>query len=150
MASYKRLQPRHMLTQFEVVVLLCALLDFPPFRAKLTVLAAFLIGEELLLAHTVIACVCRLVDLILIKELLKDGLNDRLVLRVRRCCPAIEFQAEQRPHLDKFLRISIGELLCRNALAFGRLLDFLTVLVHSGKKVGLLSSTSLVTRDDVS
>ena len=72
-----------MLGKFEEVVLFVALFDFTPFRTKLAIFTALLVGDELLLTDGVVALVALLVDLTAVVEFLKDGLDAGLVAILR-------------------------------------------------------------------
>ena len=72
-------EPLFVLRQFEVVILLFAVLDLAPLRAELAIGAAFFIGQELFLADAVIALLFVFVDLLLVVKPLEHSLHTFLV-----------------------------------------------------------------------
>ena len=90
-------QPFRALREPEIPVLLVQQDDFAPLGSKLTVGPAFLVGEELLLAHAVVAAVGRLVEPVALLEVGEDALDRLLVQGRRRGGPAIVGNPERFP-----------------------------------------------------
>ena len=105
-----------------------------PTRAELAIGAAFLVGEELLLAHAVVAGLLVLVDFPFVPKPLQDALHAVLwrgsVVAAQPSYLTPSF-SQKRDELRGGL---VDEFLRRDALFLGRLLDLLPVLIDAGEE----------------
>ena len=76
-------------------------------------------------------------------------LDRALVARVRRADEEVVGDVDARDQRLEALRVAVGELLRRDALALGRLRDRLAVLVGAGEEEHLLAALAHVPREDV-
>ena len=142
-------QPLRALGEPKIPVLLVQQDDFAPLGSELAVGPAFLVGEELLLAHAVVAAVGGLVEPVTLLEVGEDALDRLLVQGRGRGGPAIVGNPERLPEGEEFLGDPVGELLRGNPLALRALLNLLAMLVDSREEENLAATLSLEACQDV-
>ena len=143
------LEPGDVLAEVEVPVFLLQLDDLSPFRTEVAVLAAFLLREELLLAHGVETLVGLLVQAALVLQVGQNLAHASLVARVGGRCPAIVRNAQALPERDELLHHHVRVLLGFHAGGLGLLLHLLAVLVHACEVVHVFATHSVPASQDV-
>ena len=113
------------------------------------VLADLVLGLEVRAARAVPALVDALVDVAVVVDRLHERLDRALVPRVRRADEEVVGDVDARDQRLEALRVAVGELLGRDALALGRLRDGLAVLIGAGEEEHLLAALAHVPRQDV-
>ena len=101
MSLQKRPQPRQMLLQPKIPVLLLQFHHLPPLRSKCAVLPPLLSRDILLLPHTVKPTVRTLGDFSRIIQFLQQGAHHLLVALIRRLNPSIMTQPQRFPETNK-------------------------------------------------
>src|SRR4029077_20377348 len=86
----------------------------------------------------------------LVEKALQHSLHTFLVQRIDRRRPGIVTNVEFIPKRDELLGHSRDKLLRRYALALGRLLDFLPVLIDTGQKKYVLTLQPMIASNDIS
>src|SRR5437879_5979882 len=134
-----------MLIEFKVIIFLFTKLDLAPLGSELTIRPAFLVGEELFLAHAVVTCLFVLVDLAFVPQTLEHSLHASLVQRISRGCPGIVTHIQFLPKRAKLFRKSPNEFFRRNAFLFRRALHLLPVLIDAREKENLVTFEPMIT-----
>ena len=86
------------------------------------------------------SAVARFVEIALVVQLLQHGLHRTHVARVGSLGPAVECHTEFLPQRFEFRRDLAREPGRSHTGFFGRLLHFLSVLIHTGEKKNRASS----------
>jgi len=142
-------KPVGVVGEFEVPVFFFDLDDFSPLGTEFAVFVAFFVGEKLFLADGVVSGVGFFVELSFVVEFLEDFLDAGFVAFVGGGGPAIVVEAEGVPEVEEFFGDFFGVGGGVDAFFFGRLLDFLAVLVDAGEEVGGVTVEFLVAGEDV-
>ena len=91
-------------------------------------------------------CPC---NVAVVVDALHHVLDRALVARVGRADEEVVGDVDARDQRLEALRVAVGELLRRHALALGRLRDRLAVLVGAGEEEHLFPALAHVAREDV-
>ena len=142
-------QPRAVFRKAEIPILFLDEDHLAPFRTKLPLGIALLVGEELLLPHAVVPAVPRLVEIALVVQLLQHGLHRADVTRVGRLGPTVISNVELGPERLELRRDLAGKLGRRHPHLLGRLLHFLAVLIHAGEKKDATPALAMPARDHI-
>ena len=142
-------EPVAVFGEFEVVVLLLDLDDFTPLRPEFAVGSAFFFGEELLLAHAVVAALSGFVELALIPESLEHTLHTSFVEILNGSGPSIVAEIEFLPKLHEEGGDLCDELRRLDASLLCGLLHLLAMLIHTSEEEYVAPSESLVTGNGI-
>src|SRR6476659_1782619 len=133
----------------KIPILLLELDDFAPLEAKGPIRSTLLVGKKLFLAHAVEPAITRFVELTLLVKCLKNFSDTGLVQGT--CCgrPGVIAEIKLLPERQEFLRGLIDKFLDADVFSLRRLLNLLTMLIHTGEKERWISLQPMVARDDI-
>src|SRR5690606_31596435 len=106
---------------------------------------------ERLTADAIHAAVTLLVEVVGITrgDALDQRLHTTLVVSIGRANELVVLDTKSRPHVLEARRDFIGEWLWRHVARRRRLLHFLPMLVHADEQVHVVTTQSMVTRNNV-
>ena len=142
-------QPLAVLGEFEVIVLLLDQNDLAPLGAEFAVGSALFFGQELLLAHAVVAALGGFVKFPLIPKALEHALDTAFVKVLNGCGPGVVANVEFLPEGEEKFGNASDEFGGFDSLLRGGLLDLLAMLVDSGHEKHRLAAQSAMAGDRV-